>query len=170
MLAGYSATVALSRPRSAVSPEAESVRLNASTVVEQVQRSLALYGPKAVLISTLTSLGEECRDSNWDGYEAEPANPNALNRAKDLIASFPDDLPLPECSIEPDGCVSLDWMPVPHRTLTLSVSANDRIPYAWIDGTDRGHAVARLINGQLPARILTEIRRLTSHESSVWAA
>lgn len=170
MLAGYSAAVALARPRSAVSSEAESVRINASTLVEQAYRSVALYGPKALLISNLTSLGEESREPNWDGYGAEPANPNALNCAKDLIASLPDDLPLPECSIEPDGCVSLDWMPAPYRTLSLSVSANDRMPYAWVDGTDRGHAVARLIDGQLPPRIIAEIRRLVSHESSVRAA
>ena len=170
MVAGYSAAVALSRPRSAVSAEAESVRLNASVVVEQVQRSMALFGPKGALISALSSLAEECREADWDGYGAEPACPRALRRAEDLIASLPDDLPLPECSIEPDGCVSLDWMPAPYRTLTVSVSASDRLPYAWVDGTDRGHAVARLADGQLPARILNEIRRISSHESSVRAA
>lgn len=166
MMAGYSAAAAFSRPRSAVSAEAESVRLNVSVVVEQVQRSVALFGPKAASISALTALAEECREPNWDGYGAEPANPHALRRAEDLIASLPDDLPLPECSIEPDGCVSLDWMPVPFRTLTVSVGKSDRLPYAWVDGTDRGHAVARLVNGQLPPRILAKIHRFMEHESS----
>ena len=170
MMAGYTAAVALSRPRSAVSAEAESVRLNASIVVEQVHRSVALFGPKAALISTLAALGEECREPNWDGYGAEPASLRSLHRAEDLIASLPDDVPLPECSIEPDGCVSLDWMPAPYRTLTVSVGATDRLPYAWVDGTDRGHAVAKLVDGQLPPRILAEIRRFTSHEPSVRAA
>jgi hypothetical protein len=170
MLAGYSAAVALSRPRSAVSAEAESVRLNASVVVEQVHRSVALFGPKAALISSLSALGKECREPNWDGYGAEPASLRALRRAEDLIASLPDDVPLPECSIEPDGCVSLDWMPAPYRTLTVSVGSSDRLPYAWVDGTDRGHAVARLVDGQLPPRILAEIRRFMSHEPSVRAA
>lgn len=169
-MAGYTAAVALTRPRSAVSVEAESVRMNAAIVVEQVNRSVALYGPKALLISTLTCLEEECYEANWDGYGALPVNPSALERAKDLIASLPDDLPLPECSIEPDGCVSFDWMPTTYRTLTLSISANDRLPYAWVDGTDRGHAVARLIDGQLPPRIVAEIRRFNNHESSVRAA
>lgn len=170
MMAGYTAALALSRPRSAVSAEAEAVRLNASFVVEQVHRSMALFGPKATLISTLSALGEECRESNWDGYGAEPASFRALRRAEYLIASLPVDVPLPECSIEPDGCVSLDWMPAPYRTLTVSVGATDRLPYAWVDGTDRGHAVARLVDGQLPPRILAEIRRFTSHEPSVRAA
>ena len=101
------------------------------------------------------------REPNWDGYGAEPVNALAFQRAEQLVAALPDDLPLPECSIEPDGCVSLDWMPAPHRTLTVSVGAGERLPYAWVDGTDRGHAVARLAEGQFPPRILDEIRRLS---------
>jgi hypothetical protein len=102
------------------------------------------------------------REPNWDGYGAEPVNLLALRRAEGVITSLPDDLPQPECSVEPDGCVSLDWMPAPHRTLSVSVGAGDRLPYAWVDGTDRGHAVAMLVDGQLPARILEEIRRFTA--------
>ncbi len=119
---------------------------------------------------SLTELEDHCLLPNWDGYGSNPVSLSALRRAEDLIASLPDDLPLPECSIEPDGCVSLDWMPGPYRTLTVSTGESDRLPYAWVDGTDRGHAVARLVEGQLPPRILAEIRRFTSHEPPVWAA
>jgi hypothetical protein len=116
---------------------------------------------KSSLMSSISALEEECCNTNWDSYGAEPASPLALRRAEDLIASLPDDLPLPGCSIEPDGCVSLDWMPAPYRTLTVSVGESDRLPYAWVDGDDRGHAVARLRDGQLPPRILSEIRRFS---------
>ncbi len=170
MMAGYSAAVALSRPSSAVSAEAESVRHNASVVVEQVHRSVALFGPKSELISSLASLGDECRESNWDGYGAEPVSQHALRRAQNLIESLPEDLPLPECSIEPDGCVAMDWMPASYRTLSVSVGEADRLPYAWVDGSDRGHAVAKLVDGQLPPRILAEIRRFTNHVPSFRAA
>ena len=125
---------------------------------------------KSEHLDSLARLANECRDSNWDGYGAQPASFHALRRAKDLIASLPDDLPLPECSIEPDGCVSLDWMPARYRTLTVSIGESDGLSYAWVDGTDRGHAVARLVEGQLPPRILGEIRRFTSHEPSVRVA
>lgn len=170
LIAGYSAAVALSRPRSAVSAVAQAVRRNASAVVEQVNRSVALFGPKAQWISGLAALAEECGVPNWDGYGAEPLSPRALAMAQKIIPSLPDDLPLPECSVEPDGCISLDWMPAPHRTLTVSVGESDRLPYAWVDGTSRGHAVERLVEGQLPSRILAEIRRFTAHESSLRTA
>jgi hypothetical protein len=169
MVAGYSAIQALSRPRSAISAEAEAVRANASIVVEQVNRSVALYGPKARLISALATLGEECSEPNWDGYGALPVSHQAIRRAGEIIASLPDDLLLPDCSAEPDGSISFDWMPDHYRTLTLSVGLNDRIPYAWVDGTNRGHAVARLIDSRLPLRILEEIRRFASHDSTIRA-
>jgi hypothetical protein len=117
---------------------------------------------KSMKRSDRMHLAIECNVSNWDGYGAEPASLRALRRAEDLIESLPDDVPLPECSIEPDGCVSLDWMPAPYRTLTVSVGVSDKLPYAWVDGTDRGRAVTRLVVGQFPPRILCEIRRFMS--------
>ncbi len=133
-------------------------------------RSVALFGPKADLISHLSLLGGECLEENWDGYGAAPVRPGALRGAEELIASLPEDVPLPECLIEPDGCISLDWMPGPNRTLTVSVGESDRIPYAWVDGTDRGHAVAGMVDGQLSPRMLAEIRRFTSHDASLRTA
>ena len=58
---------------------------------------------KSALMTSLTALEEECLLPNWDGYGAEAVSPLALKCAEDVIASLPDDLPLPECSIEPDG-------------------------------------------------------------------
>jgi len=113
---------------------------------------------QATLIGAM--LADECKEADWDGYGAEPLDRNALELALKVVGSLPDDVPMPSFSIEPDGCVSLDWMPTRSRTFTLSAGKTDRLPYAWVDGTDRGHAVARLVNGQLPPRILDEVRRI----------
>lgn len=114
-------------------------------------------------------LADECNAAGWDGYGAEPLDRNALELAREIVRSLPYDLPMPSFCIEPDGCVSLDWMPTQRRTFTLSVGKTDRLPYAWIDGTDRGHAVARFVNGQLPVRILQEIRRICGQDTAVRA-
>jgi len=124
----------------------------------------------ARLISDLIEMASECRESDWDGYGAEPVDEQALELAQEIIYSLPDGVALPECSIEPDGGVSLDWMPSQSRTLTLSTNASGRIPYAWVDGTDRGHAVGRFQDGMLSARILEEIQRFSSHGTTFWAA
>lgn len=170
MIAGYTAVAALSRPGTAVSREASAVRENASVVVNQVHTSRALFGPKAKLVSDLMELASECQKADWDGYGAMPVSREALECAKEIIYSLPDGVSLPECSIEPDGCVSLDWIPTRYHTFTLSAGASSRIPYAWIDGTDRGHAVGRFQGGELSSRILSEIKRTDSHDPSVRAA
>lgn len=170
MMAGYAAASALSRPSSAVSREAAAVRRNATCVVENVEKSVALFGLKAMALSELNLLASECRMPDWDGYGAEPVDGNALRTARDIIRSLPDNLPLPSLSIEPDGCVSLDWLPSRSRTFTLSAGRTDRLPYAWIEGTDRGHAVAKFSDGQLPSRILEEIKRICSHDATLRAA
>ena len=122
---------------------------------------------QATLIAAM--LADECKEADWDGYGAEPLDRNALDLARQIIRSLPDDVPMPSLTTEPDGCVSLDWMPTRSRTFTLSVGKTDRLPYAWIDGTDRGHAVARFVNGQLPVRILQEIRRICGQDTAVRA-
>lgn len=113
---------------------------------------------QAALIGAM--LADECTAADWDGYGAEPLDRNALELALKIVGSLPDDVPMPSFAVEPDACVSLDWMPTRSRTFTLSAGKTDRLPYAWIDGTDRGHAVARLVNGQLPPQILDEVRRI----------
>ena len=165
MVAGYTALTALSRQGSAVSREAATVRRNATTLVERTEQSVALFGPKAVALSELSELAAECALKNWDGYGAEALDIRAWRLAQEIIRSLPDDMAMPSFSIEPDGCVSMDWMPSRERTFTLSAGKSDRLPYAWIDGTDRGHAVAKFAGGQLPPRIVQEINRISGHDS-----
>lgn len=170
LIAGYAAMAALSRPSSAVSREAFAIQSGASSIVERAEQSVALFGPKAGAISELSCLASECTRPNWDGYGAIPLDPRALQVAVEIIRSLPDDLLLPSFSVEPDGCISMDWMPSRNRTFTLSVGKSDRIPYAWIEGTERGHGVAKLTGGQLPHRILQEIKCICGHAIPFWAA
>lgn len=170
MVAGYASLAALSRQGSAISREAAAVRRNASTVVERSEQSVALFGPKAVALSELAQLAVECDVEDWDGYGAEALDIRALRLAQEIIRSLPDEVKMPSFSVEPDGCVSLDWMPSRGRTFTLSAGKSDRLPYAWIDGTDRGHAVAKFTGGQLPPRIVQEIKRISGNDTSLRAA
>lgn len=167
MVAGYTALTALSRQGSAVSREAAAVRRNATTLVERTEQSVALFGTKAVALSELSQLAAECATDDWDGYGALALDVRALRLAEEIVRSLPDDMAMPSFSIEPDGCVSMDWMPSRGRTFTLSAGKSDRLPYAWIDGTDRGHAVAKFEGGQLPPRIVQEINRISAHDTSL---
>lgn len=170
LVAGYTATAALARSGTAVSREAAIVRQNATRVVERAEQSVALFGSKCRALTELASVASECSVENWDGYGALPVDRSTLELAAELIRSLPDRLPTPEFAIEPDGSVSMDWLPTPHRTFTLSVGKTARIPYAWVDGTDHGHGVVRFSDGRIPARLIGEIQRICCHEPAIRVA
>lgn len=163
LLAGYAALQLAARSSSAISPEAGVVRQSAMKVVESVECSEALFGEKAVAISQLFALSIECGAEGWDGNGAAPINPCAVTRAADFIRALPADVSLPEFSAEPDGCISLDWMESRNRVFTLSVGSNDRLAYAWLDGSDQGHAVTRFDGNTIPSRILEGIEGIVGH-------
>lgn len=94
----------------------------------------------------------------------------AVTVAEDFIRALPDGLETPELSVDPDGDISFDWIPDNTKTLTISVNGSNRLAYAWIDGTDRGHAATRFENGVIPSRLLTEIESIVSYGATFRAA
>lgn len=154
---GFVALYSLARPGSAVSREAQAVQQAASKAVNAVERSRALFGSKANAISELWALANECEHEGWDGGGALPLDPQAVYKAVAFIRALPDSVPLPELAAEPDGAVSLDWIRSRNRVVSVSVGAGDRLAFAWLDGTDRGHGVARLADGVVPERIVDAI-------------
>lgn len=121
------------------------------------ERSYALFGRKASIISSLHALYAEHHQPNWDGEGAKPIAETALETAVSFIRALPDNLPLPEIAAEPDGAISLDWAPSKHRVFTLSIGTTDRLAYAWLDGSDRGHGVARFDGDRIPPKLIEGI-------------
>ena len=67
-----------------------------------------------------------------------------------FLRAMPDDLPIPEFAPEPNGSISLDWIASPDRLFSLSIGRNGRLAYAWLDGADKGHGVARFDARNVP--------------------
>ncbi len=151
--------------------EAQTVRTAACAVVELGEQSFALFGRKSAAISQILALFYESRESDGDGDEAEPISRAAAERAVDFVRVLPHDVPLPEFAWEPDGSISLDWIHSRHRLFSLSIGDGRVLPYAWLDGADRGHAVAFFDGETVPPRILEGIRRIMSGGATpIWAA
>jgi hypothetical protein len=162
-LVGYTALYAYAYGSSAISPEAQAVRKAASTVVEFAERSQALFGEKSVAISQIMALASECAEAGWDGDDAAPIDRMATPTAVEFIRAMPDDLPLPEFAPEPDGSISLDWIQSRSRLFSLSVGSTDRLAYAWLDGSDKGHGVVRFNGEKIPSRIIEGIRGIMNY-------
>jgi hypothetical protein len=164
---------ALARPNSAISPEAGVVRTRAAAMAARVEGSGALFGAKAAVIARLWDLTETHADRGWDGHQAAPVDRRAIARAVDFVRSLPDGCVMPEVGVDPDAAVSLDWITSRHRMLSISFAGNtDRLAYAWLDGTDRGHAVERFDGIRVPRRLLGAIVAVaeTSDRASLRAA
>lgn len=117
---------------------------------------------KAAAIAQIETLAKECSEPDWDGENARPLDRLAALSATNFIRALPDGIALPELAPEPDGSISLDWIQSRNRLFTLSIGANNRLGYAWLDGTDKGHAVVRFDGEHVPLRILEEIRGITN--------
>lgn len=155
----------------AVSAEADDVNRAAFEVVSNVERSAALFGDKSGVISQLWELYEECSERDWDGNDAKPLDAVSVATAINFIKAIPNGMPLPEVAPEPDGAISLDWIASRTRRLTVSVKNTNRLAYAWMDGTERGHAVVRFDGGEIPVRIRQDILSIVKHDTpAFWAA
>ena len=164
---GFGALYSLARAGSASSSEAQTVRRAAGIVVNSVERSHALFGDKASAISQIWALANECAKPGWDGDGALPLNRLAAFKAISFIRALPDGVPLPEFAPEPDGSISLDWIQSRNRFFSLSVGTSNRLAYAWLDGTDKGHAVARFDEENMPPRIFEGIRTIMNGGNAV---
>jgi hypothetical protein len=170
-LTGQLALQALVGGGSAVSPEADTVHEAAIRVAESTERSLALFGEKAIALSQLAAIATECSEQGWDGDNASAVDPIAVLLTKRFLRALPHGVPLPELAPEPDGSISLDWIHSRNRLLSLSIGHRNRLAYAWLDGADKGHAVARFDGQNVPPRVLEAIKDIVGQgHAGLWAA
>ncbi|MGH8551206.1 MAG: hypothetical protein ACRERU_21885 [Methylococcales bacterium] len=159
---GYAALNLYAQTGSAISAEAQVIEHAAFDIIHTVERSQSLFGKKTAVFSELWKLADNCREKDWDADGASALEPAAIQNAVRFIRAFPDGLPLPELSPEPDGSISLDWIVSRHRLFSISIGVSNRLVYAWLDGSDTGHGVARFDGTTIPVRILDGIRAIFS--------
>jgi hypothetical protein len=132
--------------------------------LSSAESSQTLFGEKSAVISRLRALANECAEQGWDGGDALAIDRVALQNAEDFVRALPEGFPVPECAPEPDGWISLDWIESRHRFFSLSVGSSSRLAYAWLDGADKGHGVARFDGLSVPPRVLSGILSILNHE------
>lgn len=146
------------RHRTGVSTAAVEIYQAISKVGESLQRSIELFGRKRTALSALYQVAIDCQKPGWDFEDAEAVAPEIITRAEDFILALPDKFPMPEIGGEPDGEVSLDWIHSRKRMFSVSIGKTERLPFAWVDGTDLGNGVARFDGITVPAKILNGVR------------
>lgn len=89
-----------------------------------------MLGTTQESLNELWEVWHECREANWDGYDAIPVTEEAYRAAYTLIESLPPGLPRPSVGAEPDGRIALEWYKSPRRSLSVSVDLGGLLHYA----------------------------------------
>ena len=100
-------------------------------------RKSSAFGIENILRDELATVWEECRNPNWDGFDALPVTQDALRNAYLFLESLPLGYPRPSISAEPDGELTLEWHRSPRRTLSISVTPDGYLHYAALLGPNR---------------------------------
>lgn len=153
-------------PDSAISNEAAASRSALSSIARDSRRSVTLSGRKGEAVSELFNLAAECSIDDWDCSGAKAISLRAVWTTQKFIYALPTGFPMPEFAAEPDGAISLDWIESKNRFFSLSIGSSNRLAYAWIDGSDKGHAVARFDGIEIPHRVLSGIREIVKHDDT----
>lgn len=163
---GYSALAGYARPGSAYSREAGEVSDAACRVMRDRLGSESLFGKKMVGLSTLVAtVGSVVADD-----EQEPVSALARGNAEQFLLALPEDLQMPEVGVDPDGAVSLTWFASRTRMFSASIDESERVAFAWLDGSDKGHAVARFRPPVLPEVLIAMLRSTTTDAGSALRA
>jgi hypothetical protein len=91
--------------------------------------------------------------------DQDPVTAAAVRIASRFVHVLPHSLPLPQVAIDPDGAISLDWMPSRTRAFSISVDDSGRLAFAWMNGSDRGHGVVRF-QDSIPAPLFSQLTDL----------
>jgi len=88
-------------------------------------------------LEELWDVWNDCRQPNWDGFEAVAVEQETYAATYTLIDSLPLGFPRPSIGAEPDGQLTLEWHKSPRRTLSLSVDSNGYLHYAGLFGPNK---------------------------------
>jgi hypothetical protein len=107
----------------------------------------------------LATVWEDCRQPNWDGYQALPVNQDTLRNAYVFLEALPLGSPSPSIGAEPDGELTLEWHRSARHTLSVSITPAGDLHFAALLGPNRIYGTQTFF-GDVPERILNLIRQV----------
>ena len=117
------------------------------------------FGIESTLREELGAVWSECRESNWDGFEALPVSQDTLRNAYLFLEALPLGSPAPSVGAEPDGHLTLEWHRFARRTLSVSLSPDGDLHFAALFGPNRVYGTEAFF-GDVPESILDLIGRV----------
>jgi len=142
-----------------VSDGVQALNLFVEEMFEDCSQSVIINANES--LQELYNLLEECSTENWDGYGAQPVNPDSFNEAERFIRALPTTVSEPKVAVDPDGEISLEWYFEPRKVFSVSIGKRNEIKYAGLYGLNKTYG-REYFDDEIPKAIFDNIDRLFS--------
>ena len=113
---------------------AEYIDLMTRDLREYMQDSNYLGLRAKGVFDELCSVAEECCNPGWDGYSAVPITEETIKKAEQFLMTLPWGISPPSIGAEPDGCLTFEWYKSSIHVLSISISEDGFLHYAYLCG------------------------------------
>lgn len=148
------------------SEESKSLQRTLEEILANLRNS-ATWNHVAPTIAILHEAVEECSQTNWDGYGAQPVSGRTYSEAIRFLNALPIWLPVPEIVPEPDGGIGFEWYVSMQKTFVASVNGSGKVIYAGLFGRGNKAHGAEVFNGTIPQTILGFVARVLPQEDAL---
>lgn len=105
----------------------------ANMAEEHFNKPISNASRERTLINEIFETYWLAQDPGWDGYDATPISPIAVNRAIQFLDSSRfDRIPVPDVTPEPDGELALEWYGNAGSVFSISFGQTNTISYAGL--------------------------------------
>lgn len=133
---------------------------NVPNVTENVTPYHEFYDDIAGLHILLDDMYDECKECNWDGYDAYPINELTLEYAHQFIELIPDEIPMPSVGCEPTGDITFEWYKGSDRDVVVSISDSGLVDYVTTIGKEYFSGSLDIENHEFPEILLDMIKKM----------
>lgn len=107
---------------------------------------------------------EACAEAGNDP-ETDPTTGDGYRAAEAVLAALPENVPLPDILVHPDGEIVFEWHRDKNHVVTVSASADGSLAYAGLFGANTTYG-REVFSGSLPAPIASSLARLYQTQAS----
>ncbi len=123
-------------PQNIVGRDALFIYTQRSQIAEKQQESASsVIGS---LKDVILEIFHECSAEGWDNYGAEPISAEVVHEAFKFIDLLPLDVTMPDAIPEPSGYIGLQWQKSKGHILSLTITPEGVVSYAFIFGKNEG--------------------------------
>ncbi len=147
-------------PEAGLSEESKDIKSRLEEI-QRDQRKPISFSWRDSLQDELEDIVESCKNTGWDGYDAEPISTESASGALQLIEALPEHIRPPNVIPEPGGEIALEWRTDDQRHFSVSVSGATLVYAGVFGGSCKKYGEERFFD-VLPPAILGILTRYFS--------